>query len=122
MKMNPYIIPGLAKREAQGKPLTVGDDYSTFCIEKIKKACIEETGITKEQFELKTRSRNIVLARQIFTFIVRNKLKYSWHLIALISNQDHSTHIYAYKTIKDLIEVDSKYRDLVSRVENRLLF
>jgi len=70
---------------------------------------------------MKTRKKEIVLARQVSIYIIAERLGKNWSEIGRFFNLDHSTIIYAYNTIKNYIEMkDLVVRLLISKAENRI--
>lgn len=67
----------------------------------------------------KTRYQNIVEARMLVAYLMRNdrNLKYSLTLIAkLLNKRDHSTIIHSIKTVENLMEVDEDFMEKVKLV------
>lgn len=70
------------------------------------------TGIPIEDFNLKTRKRDIVEARQVAMYLAKARTKESLAKIGLaIGKKDHATVLHAIKTVSNLIETDRAFRD-----------
>ncbi len=55
----------------------------------------------------KKRDRSIVYPRHIVIYFLREGTRLGWKDIGKVFNQDHTTAIYGYNTIRDLMEVDN---------------
>jgi len=77
----------------------------------IEKVVCEYYGVTPAIIYLKTRKRELCLARQIIMFLSRKMTKLTQYEIGyLTAGLDHSTVLYTERTISNLIDTDSKIR------------
>ena len=77
----------------------------------IEKVVCEYYGVTPAIIYLKTRKRELCLARQIIMFLCRKMTKLTQYEIGcLTAGLDHATVLYAEKTISNLIDTDPKIR------------
>lgn len=113
--MNHWVKAGTYK-EKYTEPLIVRNMFNVSYVKKITEACGKEFGINLD-ISCKTRVRPHATAKQIAIYFIREKLKYSWHLISIITDQDHSTAIYSHKTVSGFIDIDKNYKELISRIE-----
>jgi len=102
--VSPYVIPGLPKREV------------TF--ERILKAVIKNTGI--ENIFDRTKKAETVEARYISIYLVRKYLLVSMVTAGKMYGKDHSTIVYACRTIKDRMTVDKKFKAKVKSIEQAI--
>jgi len=106
LKVNPYAIPGL-KRGAR----TIKEDPA---INIYKQAIKAAHNLSFNQYNVDSRKREIVEARQHLMFLVHLKSKYSLSDNGSIyfKNFDHSTVIHAKQTWLDLLDTSSRHREL----------
>lgn len=65
----------------------------------------------------KSRKEDAVLARMIYTTILRDD-GFTWPSIAFSINRNHSTIIYQYRTLKDRMSYDRKVQRMFIEVRN----
>jgi chromosomal replication initiator protein len=110
--MNYYAIPGLKKDPAPKKIITDDNIISAVCW---------HTGVYLDKIKDKERRTDeITLARHIayhflFNFTTLNKSEIGRKL-----NRDHTTIIYALRTIKNRIDTDDNVRELVEKIKNHI--
>ncbi len=84
-------------------------------IENIQKVVCQYFNVKEEEIKGKSRTQNIVKARQIAMYLCKEYTELSLKAIGYhFGGRDHSTVIHAIQTISDLIEVDSSIRQDVS--------
>lgn len=84
-------------------------------IENIQKAVCQYFNVKEEDIKGKSRTQNIVKARQIAMYLCKEYTELSLKAIGYhFGGRDHSTVIHAIQTISDLIEVDSSVRQDVN--------
>ena len=98
-KISPYVYAGLVRKSLQ---------------EKIE----EEFNIVPTFLLRKTRERNIVEARAVFVYIMRNIAQWSWQAIAEVCDANHATLIHAYRKCVDLMSYDKVYKEKVKLIES----
>lgn len=74
--------------------------------EYIIEACAKFYGVKKEDIYSEKRTKNIVLARQVSIYIIKEVTNYSFPKIGAIFGKDHATAIYAIKKVNELMEKD----------------
>ncbi len=99
----------------------VNVDSSELSLEKIRSVVCDYFKITPELIVSKTRKREIVQARQITMYLVRNLTKASLASIgSQMGGKDHATVLHACSTVSDLIDTDRSIRKYVSDLERQL--
>ena len=99
----------------------VNVDSSELSLEKIRSVVCDYFKITPELIVSKTRKREIVQARQITMYLVRNLTKASLASIgSQMGGKDHATVLHACSTVSDLIDTDKTIRRYVSDLEHQL--
>jgi len=74
--------------------------------EYIIEACAKFYNVKKEDIYSEKRTKNIVLARQVSIFIIKEITNYSFPKIGSVFGKDHATAIYAIKKVNELMEND----------------
>ena len=108
----------LAKKVTQQ---IINIDSSEISLEKIRNTVCDYFKITPELIVSKTRKREIVQARQITMYLVRNLTKTSLASIgSQMGGKDHATVLHACNTVSDLIDTDRNIRHYVADLERQL--
>ena len=69
----------------------------------------------------KTRRKEIALARQLAMYLVKEITNNSLKTIGLhFGGRDHSTVIHACQIIKDKLDSDKKFKDIVSEIKRKI--
>lgn len=90
-------------------------------VESIARLVCDHFNIPLQDVKGKTRKRPIVEARQLIMYLSKKFTKHSLKQIGkFLGNRDHTTVIYACRTVEDLIETDEKYRQNVFTIEKKL--
>lgn len=98
----------------------VSDDHS-LSPNKIKKIVSEYYGLTLEQIESKSRTKNITSARNIAIYLCRKFLSLPFLKIGFeFGNRDHSTIKSSYDRVVKLMKEDSKYQEAIDQLEKKL--
>lgn len=85
-----------------------GNSTSAYELEKVA----TYTGYEPAELQKKTRNREIVEARQVAMFLSKQNTKESLAKIGrTIGNKDHATVLHACKTVENLIETNSAFRE-----------
>lgn len=112
------ITVDLAKR-VTAQIVSQGSNEVT--IDKIKSTVCDYFKISPEQIISKTRKREIVQARQIAMYLVRNLTQNSLASIgSQMGGKDHATVLHACSTIQDLMESDKSIKHYVQDLERVL--
>jgi hypothetical protein len=85
-------------------------------IEEIINSIIKHYNITKEQLFGKTRKANIVEARHVFMYILREKFKLSFPAIGRIINRDHTSIMHACDRISKIKQSNIRARSIVEKM------
>lgn len=119
MILNKEIDVDLAKHIV-GK--SIHKETKAITIEEIISAVCKWFGMEIETIHSKSRKREVVQARQISMFLAKKHTDASSSRIGQkIGDKDHATVLHAYKTIKDLMEVDKQLKKDVEELEKTLL-
>lgn len=90
-------------------------------VDHIQQTVCEYYGLELESLQSKTRKREVVQARQIAMYFSKNLTKSSLATIgSKIGQKDHSTVLYAYRTITNLIETDRDFKTQIREIEAQL--
>ncbi len=99
----------------------VTQDNKGISVENIAKLVAEHYEIPVETLSSKTRKRQVVIARQLSMYLAKNYTEDSLKSIgANFGGKDHSTVIYSINTVRDLIDTDAIFKDVVSELEKKL--
>ena len=93
---------------------------ATLLIEKIRNAIISETGYDP-YYEPVTRLSEFVRARQLFMYFVRREVKMSQLATGQMLGKNHSTVNHAEKCVNKFRLLESDYRNLYERIENKIM-
>lgn len=94
--------------------------------EKIKKAMeiIEHVytsyGIPVEQHLSKSRKNEIITPKRVCVYLMREFLDLTYHAIADLFENDHSTMIYMIRSTNDLMFSDRKFKSKIIELEKEL--
>jgi len=96
-------------------------DSSDLSVKQIKKCVCEYYGLTRQQIDSKSRTRNIATARHIAMYLCRKHLELPYVKIGLeFGGRDHSTVMSSYeKTVKALKE-NNAMMHAVMQIEHKL--
>ena len=84
----------------------------------IQKLVADHFDVPVEKLQGKTRKRQVVIARQLSMYLAKNLTDKSLKAIGEnFGGRDHSTVIYSFKTVQDLMETDAIFYDKVSELE-----
>ena len=126
------LISLLARSSLEGREITldlardvlkvvIGDVRSPITIETIQHTVCEYFSIPEDLLRAKTRKQEVVNARQIAMYLVKELTNASLKTIGLhFGGRDHSTVIHAYQSVEDQMRVDSKFQTHVQQIKRRL--
>ena len=90
-------------------------------VEYIQKTVAEHYDIPMEKLKEKTRKKFIVRARQVSMYLAKQLSNKSLkHIGSAFGGRDHSTVIHACKTIENMLENDSRFKNELSDIAKRL--
>jgi len=111
----------LALAAEQLKDHSLGGRMKPVNIAQIQQVVASHFNLTVEQLSEVKRTRDLVFARQMAMFLIRQTLHSSFPEIAReFGGKDHSTVIHACTKIKDLMDRDQQIKALVSEIEGKL--
>lgn len=89
--------------------------------EVIQRTVAEYYNLEVENLASATRRRQVVLARQISMFLVKEYTDQSLKSIGrMFGGRDHSTVLYSIKTVKDLMETNDEIRKSLGELERKI--
>ncbi len=101
----------------------IKENKRVLTIDYIVNVVADYYGIEPKVIKSKARSREIVVARQIAMYLAREFTDASLSRIgAEIGGRDHSTVLYAHKTVQNLMETDKNFRQRVESIISRLKY
>lgn len=74
--------------------------------EYIIEACAKFYNVKKEDIYSEKRTKEIVMARQVSIYIIKEVTNFSYPKIGAVFGKDHATAIYAIKKVKELMDSD----------------
>ena len=87
----------------------------------IQRTVAEYYNLDVENLASATRRRQVVLARQISMFLVKQYTEESLKSIGrMFGGRDHSTVLYSIKTVKDLMETNDDIRKSLGELERKI--
>lgn len=90
-------------------------------VNKLKQIVCSYFQISEEDLNSSSRKPNIVYARTLCFYIIRNKIGLNFKKIGeLFGGKDHTTIMYGHDKIKDSIEQDSNVKKDVQYIEEKL--
>ncbi|HMT54031.1 MAG TPA: chromosomal replication initiator protein DnaA [Saprospiraceae bacterium] len=95
-------------------------------VENIKQLVAKFFDVPIEKMQSKTRMREVVMARQLSMYLAKNYTNSSLKVIGdSFGGRDHSTVIHSLKTVKDMMDTDTIFKDkvnsLVKKVQSTLV-
>lgn len=90
-------------------------------VEQIRSMVCEHLEVDEEKVKSKERKRPVVQARQLSMYFANQFTNESLARIGYkFGGRDHSTVIYACRTVQNLMETDQKYRQIVEELNKKL--
>ena len=101
--------------------ITKNSEPEKYTVEHIIKAVCGHFGIKEQVLSSKSRAKEIATARQLAMYFAKQLTDLPYKQIGIaIGNRDHSTVLYACKTVAKQIETDDKFRDMAFEIENKI--
>ncbi len=101
--------------------ITKNNEPEKYTIEHIIKVVCGHFGIKEQVLSSKSRAKEIATARQMAMYFAKQLTDLPYKQIGIsIGNRDHSTVLYACKTVAKQIETDDKFREIAQEVENKI--
>lgn len=89
--------------------------------EVIQRTVAEYFSLEVERLQSSTRVRQVVLARQISMFLVKEYTDQSLKAIgSIFGGRDHSTVLYSIKTVRDLMETDEDLKNTLEEIDRKI--
>lgn len=126
------LISLLAKASLENKEINVdlakevlktvvGDVKSHITIEDIQRMVCEYYEIAEDLIRAKTRKQEVVIARQVAMYLVKELTNSSLKTIGLhFGGRDHSTVIHAYQTVEDQMKTNPKFCSTVQQLKKKV--
>lgn len=126
------LISLLAKASLESKDITidlardvlqvvVSDIKSPISIEEIQRIVCDYFNIPDDLIRAKTRKQEIVNARQIGMYLVKELTNSSLKTIGLhFGGRDHSTVIHSCQTVEEQMKLNQRFRDTVSQIRRKI--
>lgn len=101
--------------------ITKNNESEKYTVEHIIKTVCTHFGIKEQVICSKSRAKEIAMARQLAMYFAKQLTDLPYKQIGIaIGNRDHSTVLYACKTVAKQIETDDKFKDIVLEIENKI--
>ncbi|MCR5455795.1 MAG: chromosomal replication initiator protein DnaA [Bacteroidales bacterium] len=101
--------------------ITTNNEPEKYTIEHIIKTVCSHFGIKEQVLSSKSRAKEIATARQLAMYFAKQLTELPYKQIGIaIGNRDHSTVLYACKTVAKQIEKDDKFKEMTQEVENKI--
>ena len=99
----------------------LSETKSQITIERIQKVVAEQFNLKISDLKSKSRTKNIVLPKQIAMYISKTMTDASFPLVASkFGGKDHTTILYAYNKIKKKISEDISLKKNIEHIINRI--
>ena len=101
-----------------GQPLSKG-----ITIDQIIRLTSKAFDVPQENFMKKSRKKDIAFARQVAMYLSKEMSRFSTTNIGLhFGGRDHSTVIYAHKTIAEQMKIDAVLRNKIEEIKRMLQY
>lgn len=87
-------------------------------LDKIMRVVAGFYGLEISDLKEKTRRKTIMRPRQIAIYLIRSLMGFSFSSIGKIFNMDHTTILYAFETITDIMEKDLILKTQIESIKN----
>ena len=111
--LNYWIVPSVNNRKMTPK------QRQSLCSEIIDKVCAYY-GVSTEEVIGRSRFKEIVMARHMAIYIIRNKVKLKLKATGMLFNRDHTTVIHAIQNINNLLCYDEPTINDLKNLQNIL--
>ncbi len=99
----------------------VGDTRAPVTIDQIQRVVCQYFNVSEDLVRAKTRKREVVRARQVAMYFAKELTHHSLKTIGLhFGGRDHSTVIHARRSIKNQVETDSAFRQVVEEIAHAI--
>lgn len=117
--INPYVYAGIDRFDIPSRFKKYNESVKIKYTQDMITSSIEEVlDIKFHEIQSKYRFRPLVEARQMYCYLVRTYLKWSYKMIGQsIGSRDHSTIMYNVETFGNLSYTDSDYRDKANKIK-----
>lgn len=99
----------------------VSEISKEITIELIQKLVADYYDIAVDTLQGKTRKRSIVIARQLSMYLAKSLTNKSLKAIGEnFGGRDHSTVIYSIRSVQDMMDTDTTFKNTVSELEKKI--
>jgi len=89
-------------------------------LEQVMKAVCEQFGVSLDEMTGRTRSKQLVVPRQIAMYISREMTDHSLPDIGRAFKRDHSTVIHAHAKVRDLLQEDPVFAKMIEELMEKI--
>jgi chromosomal replication initiator protein len=89
-------------------------------VENIQKLVAEHFNISVDQLKIRSRKREVVVARQLSMYFAKEFTTQSLKSIGESFAKDHSTVLYSHKKVMDLMDTDKLFKDTVDQLKRKV--
>jgi chromosomal replication initiator protein len=126
------VISLLAQTRLNGQELTmpvvkkavtsfINGGRREITVENIQEMVAEHYAMPLDRILSRSRARDVVVARQLSMFLSKKMTKETYkHIGTCFGGKDHTTVMYAIKTIKNLLDTDDEFHSEVQALEKRI--
>jgi chromosomal replication initiator protein len=110
-KIHPYTFAGM-------RPAL--QNQRDFNVQQLFMVIAELYGVTFEDLKSQSRVRAFVELRRISMYLLHKKFEMTSGSVGKMFNRDHATVLHHCKQVDDLYEFDPKFREMFTKILNRL--
>jgi len=101
--------------------VVVSDIKSPISVEEIQRIVCEYFDIPDDLLRAKTRKQEVVNARQIAMYIVKEMTNSSLKTIGLhFGGRDHSTVIHSCQSVEEQLKVNQRFRETIAQIKRKI--
>lgn len=101
--------------------VVVSDIKSPISVEEVQRIVCNYFNIPDDLIRAKTRKQEVVNARQIAMYLVKELTNSSLKTIGLhFGGRDHSTVIHSCQTVEEQMKINQRYRDTVNQIKRKI--
>lgn len=117
--ISPYVYPGL-KEDYRRKAIMIHTHLLSGKMAYIAAMVSEELCVPLLDMQSISRKKELVNARQIAMYLMKQRRAGSLVSIGRYFNRDHSTVIYAVQTVNDLMDTEKAYKKKVKEIDGKI--
>lgn len=109
-----FVLSDILKNSGAGGAANITPELVLGCVS-------EHLGLSPERIRGKDRSRQLVLARQLTMYLLRELLPVNLSLIGQFMDRDHSSVVYSVNKVKEMMKANKDINKLVNNLKNMCL-